>query len=158
MLTSRSITKLAGQISMNHLSSIFYRGKPTSMIDRSKRKESDGDWTQSNLDQLSQLRLWRAVLAQAARDLVFGNIAQRRESVVWAKRISPDFDMVCDLCGLDQERTHKLFMEMVYPEEAYSTQNKLLCSSARKRQVFLYNEFLSYVHKHPTNILYDPSS
>ena len=137
---------------MNPLSLIFYRGKPTSMIDRSKKKESDGDLTQSNLDQLSQLRLWRAVLAQAARDLVFGNIAQRREVVMWAKRITSDFDMVCDLCGLEPNRTHALFLEMVHPEEAYNTQNKLLCSSARKRQLFLYNEFLSYVHKHPTNI------
>jgi len=93
-------------------------------------------------------------MIQAARDLVFGNIAQRRDVVNWSKRKTPDFDEVCDLCSLNPNETQDLISGLIYPEEAYDVHNRLVCTSSRKRQLFLYEEFITFVNRNtPDNII-----
>jgi hypothetical protein len=86
------------------------------------------------------------VLAQAGRDIVFGSIAERREAVAWAKISNPDFREVCDLCALNPNQAIEKITQLIVPEDAYDPKNKLASSSIRKRQKFLYKEFMQYVH------------
>lgn len=84
---------------------------------------------------------------------MFGNIAQRRDVVNWAKRKNNDFNEVCDLAAISADSAHEKLSELIYPEEAYDVRNRLVCSSSRKRQLFLYEEFIEFVNRNtPDNI------
>ena len=84
------------------------------MTDKSKEKQSSGDWTESDLDPISALKLWRAVIALAIADSASGKKHLTLPIHAWIK--SHDFDVVCGLANLQPEPLIKIIKELLAQE------------------------------------------
>ena len=79
------------------------------MIGKSKSSIYSGGWTEATPEQLSECRLWRAVIAQSIYDLNKPDPKKRDEVVNWME--SKDFDLVCSLALVEPDNVRKKLEE-----------------------------------------------
>lgn len=69
--------------------------------------------------------LWRAVLAQAVRDLYSGDTGERLEALRWLK--SKDFETVCDFAEVEHTSMREQLVQLAsFPHQLARKYGKLL--------------------------------
>ena len=71
------------------------------MIDKSSQSTSSGASTETTLDALLRLRLWRKVINQAVVDLISGTNREKEDTIEWIYH--QDFSDVCELAVVDED-------------------------------------------------------
>lgn len=79
------------------------------MTGKSKKSIYGGGWTERTPEQLSECRLWRAVIAQSIYDLNKPDVRKRTEVIDWMD--SEDFELVCSLAQLEPTSVRKKMEE-----------------------------------------------
>ena len=79
------------------------------MTGKSKKSIYAGGWIEATPEQLSECRLWRAVIAQSIYDLNKPDPKKRDEVVNWME--SKDFDLVCSLALVEPDNVRKKLEE-----------------------------------------------
>ena len=72
------------------------------MTDKLNTKSYIGDWTERDLELMSECRLWKYVMCKAIYDLYLGSPKQKLSVAEWI--YSQDFEDVCDMAELNSSK------------------------------------------------------
>jgi hypothetical protein len=72
------------------------------MTDKLSRSTFIGDWTERDLELMSECRLWKHVMCQAISDLYLGSTREKLSVSKWIE--SPDYEFVCDMAELNASK------------------------------------------------------
>ena len=78
---------------------------------RVRAKCSSDDTSRSNAHAMNEARLWRAVLAQAANDCVWGDSHMKLENAEWL--FTEDFSTVAEMAQVNEDMIKSIFIEIL---------------------------------------------
>ena len=81
------------------------------MTDKSSKSTFTGDWTEKDLELMSECRLWKHVICQAISDSYLGSPKEKLRVGEWL--MTDDYIIVCDMAEMHPENLYKLIKEIL---------------------------------------------